>query len=81
MGMIRAVSVESKPMDDIETIRQRAIEKLHQEQLDRYDAQLEAYEVDKASAKHSVRMFCEQFGANHVAAWVLQAAEQLGQKL
>ena len=61
--------------------RQAAIRRIHEDELNRLDSILASYELERANAKHGIRMLCEKFGANHVAAWVIEAAEQIGQRL
>ena len=68
-------------MRDFEDTRESALKRIRAEELDRLDAILTAYELEKANAKYAVRELCAKFGANHIAAWVLESAESLGQSI
>lgn len=81
MQIVTSPSQEIKPMSNFESARIAAITRIHAEELDRMEAQLVAYELERANAKFMVRQICKQFGANHVAAWVVQSADDLGQSI
>jgi hypothetical protein len=67
--------------DEEESSRLAAIRRIRGDELDRLDAQLGNYELERANAKVQIRQFCEQFGSSHVAEWVLQTAKSLGHGL
>jgi hypothetical protein len=66
---------------DEESSRLAAIRRIRGDELDRLDAQLGNYELERANAKVQIRQMCEQFGSSHVAEWVLQTAKSLGHGL
>lgn len=68
-------------MRDLDETREAALKRIKDEEADRLEAILTAYELEKANAKFLVRDLCAKFGANHIAAWVLESAESLGQSL
>jgi len=81
MASVNPVPHESNTMRNLHDTREAAINRIHAEEMDRIEAILTAYELDKANAKFLVRDLCAKFGANHIAAWVIESAESLGQSL
>lgn len=69
------------PDHDEESSRLAAVRRIRADELDRLDAQMDNYELERANAKVQIRQICEQFGSNHVAEWVLQTAKSLGHGL
>jgi len=72
---------DPREQDVVEHAREAAIKRIHETELNRLDAILVGYEIERANAKHAVRKACDQFGSNHVAAWVLEIAKNLGHTL
>jgi len=72
---------DPREQDVVEHAREAAIKRIHETELNRLDAILVGYEIERANAKHAVRNACDRFGSNHVAEWVLDNARALGHKL
>jgi len=72
---------DPREQDVVERTRLEAIERIHAAEMERLEDALVSYEIERANARHQLRMFCEQFGSNHVAEWVLQEAKALGHRL
>lgn len=64
-----------------EHVREAALARIHADELNRMDAILSSYELERANAKVQIQAFCAQFGSHHVAEWVLAAAKGLGHSL
>lgn len=66
------------PVLSIEDTRQAAVKRIRDQELNRQEDIIRAFELEKLQAIFAIRALIEQYGVTRVESWVANQAKELG---